>query len=231
VFGVHFGQPDQIDDDGGRIGGAICPPIGSPYPVVQFSRHQYERALAMACDLDWPAASVSQKRFDLASKLQNRLARGHQSIGNAGRGVTSSEAWPAQSEAMLATRGKSVHITNAGVSGDTNAGMLSRLDSAVPDGIKFVLLDRFGGGWNARRLGKGSQTARFEARLGLTNNIKPGRTSEEGGPACSAKSLSLDSAYATCERTRNQSIRKIMGSTSSITIKKTKNGCGGPTWK
>jgi hypothetical protein len=57
------------------------------------------------------------------------------------------------------------------------------------------------------------------------------RTSEEGGPVRSAKSLSLDSAYATCERTRNQSIRKIMGSTSSITIKKTKNGCGGPTWK
>jgi hypothetical protein len=86
VFGVHFGQPDQIDDDGGRIGGAICPPIGSPYPVLLFSRHQYERAPAMACDLDWPAARVSQKRFDLASKLQNRLARGHQS---------SSEAWPA----------------------------------------------------------------------------------------------------------------------------------------
>jgi hypothetical protein len=119
---------------------------------------------------------------------------------------------------MLATRGKSVHIANAGVSGDTNAGMLSRLDSAVPDGTKFVLLDRFGGGWNARRLGR--KPARFEACLGLTNNIKPGRTSGEGGPICSAKSLSLDSAYATCERIRNQSIRKITGSTSSITIKK-----------
>ena len=170
-------------------------------------------------------ASISRLNFKIVWPVATRL------LENAGRGVTSSEAWPAQSEAMLATRGKSVHITNAGVSSDTNAGMLSRLDSAVPDGTKFVLLDRFGGGWNARRLGKGSQTARFEACLGLTNNIKPGRTSGEGGPICSAKSLSLDSAYATCERTRNQSIRKIMGSTSSITIKKTKNGCGGPTWK
>jgi len=90
----------------------------------------------------------------------------------AGRGVTSSEAWPAQLEAMLAAKGKSVHITNAGVSGDTNAGMLSRLDSAVPDGTKIVLLDRFGGGWNARRLGKGSQTAELagiEARLRSRN--------------------------------------------------------------
>jgi acyl-CoA thioesterase-1 len=86
----------------------------------------------------------------------------------AGRGVTGSEAWPAQLEVMLAAKGKGVHITNAGVSGDTNAGMLSRLDAAVPDGTKIVLLDRYGGGWNARRLGKGSQTAELaaiEARL------------------------------------------------------------------
>jgi acyl-CoA thioesterase-1 len=86
----------------------------------------------------------------------------------AGRGVTSSEAWPAQLEAMLAAKGKSAHVANAGVSGDTNAGMLSRLDSAVPDGTRIVLLDRLGGGWNARRLGKGSQAAELaeiEARL------------------------------------------------------------------
>ncbi|WP_249136558.1 GDSL-type esterase/lipase family protein [Bradyrhizobium tropiciagri] len=86
----------------------------------------------------------------------------------AGRGVSSSDAWPAQLEAMLAAKGRNVHVTNAGISGDTNAGMLARLDSAVPEGTKIVLLDRFGGGWNARRRGQGDQNAdlaAIEARL------------------------------------------------------------------
>ena len=48
----------------------------------------------------------------------------------AGRGVSSSDAWPAQLEGMLAAKGRNVHVTNAGISGDTNAGMLARLDSA-----------------------------------------------------------------------------------------------------
>jgi acyl-CoA thioesterase-1 len=86
----------------------------------------------------------------------------------AGRGVSSSDAWPAQLEGMLAAKGRKVHVTNAGISGDTNAGMLARLDSAVPQGTKVVLLDRRGGGWNARRRGMGDQNAELaaiEARL------------------------------------------------------------------
>jgi acyl-CoA thioesterase-1 len=86
----------------------------------------------------------------------------------AGRGVSSAEAWPAQLEGMLAAKGRHVHVVNAGINGDTNAGMLDRLDSAVPEGTKIVLLDRLGGGWNGRRLGRGSQTtelASVEARL------------------------------------------------------------------
>ena len=86
----------------------------------------------------------------------------------AGRGVSSSDAWPAQLEGMLAAKGRKVHVTNAGINGDTNAGMLARLDSAVPQGTKIVLLDRLGGGWNGRRLGQGSQNAELaaiEARL------------------------------------------------------------------
>ena len=52
----------------------------------------------------------------------------------AGRGVSSSDAWPAQLQGMLAAKGRNVQVTNAGISGDTNAGMLARLDSAVPRG-------------------------------------------------------------------------------------------------
>ncbi len=86
----------------------------------------------------------------------------------AGRGVSNSDAWPAQLEGMLAAKGRNVHVTNAGISGDTNAGMLARLDSAVPAGTRIVLLDRYGGGWNARRRGQGDQNtelAAIEARL------------------------------------------------------------------
>jgi len=86
----------------------------------------------------------------------------------AGRGVSSAEAWPAQLEGMLAAKERSVHVVNAGINGDTNAGMLARLESAVPDGTRIVLLDRFGGGWNARRRGLGDQSAELatiEARL------------------------------------------------------------------
>lgn len=86
----------------------------------------------------------------------------------AGRGVSSSEAWPAQLEGLLAAKGLKVHITNAGISGDTNAGMLARLDSAVPEGTRIVILDKLGGGWNARRKGEGDQNtelAAIEVRL------------------------------------------------------------------
>jgi acyl-CoA thioesterase-1 len=86
----------------------------------------------------------------------------------AGRGVSSSDAWPAQLQGMLAARGRNVQVSNAGLNGDTNAGMLGRLDSAVPQGTRIVLLDRLGGGWNGRRLGQGSQPAELaaiEARL------------------------------------------------------------------
>ncbi|MBN8959516.1 MAG: hypothetical protein J0H71_00165 [Rhizobiales bacterium] len=86
----------------------------------------------------------------------------------AGRGVSSVDAWPAQLEAMLAAKGRHIHVANAGINGDTNARMLARLDSAVPSGTKIVLLDRKGGGWNGRRLRQGAQEAELaaiEARL------------------------------------------------------------------
>jgi acyl-CoA thioesterase-1 len=62
----------------------------------------------------------------------------------AGRGVSTSEAFPAQLESMLRARGSRTHVTNAGVSGDTTGGMLSRLSSSVPDGTKIVVV-QYGG--------------------------------------------------------------------------------------
>jgi acyl-CoA thioesterase-1 len=61
-----------------------------------------------------------------------------------GHGVSSSESYPAQLQAMLQAQGSSLRVTNAGVYGDTTGGMLARLSSAVPEGTKFVIL-QFGG--------------------------------------------------------------------------------------
>jgi acyl-CoA thioesterase I len=61
-----------------------------------------------------------------------------------GKGVSSSESFPAQLQAMLQARGSGLRVANAGISGDTTGGMLARLSSAVPEGTKIVIL-QFGG--------------------------------------------------------------------------------------
>lgn len=58
----------------------------------------------------------------------------------AGYGVAASEALPAVLEKLLQAKGHAVEIQNAGVSGDTSAGGLARLDWAVPDGTDAVIL-------------------------------------------------------------------------------------------
>jgi hypothetical protein len=58
----------------------------------------------------------------------------------AGKGVSRSEAYPAQLEAALKARGLDVSVTNAGVNGDQTTDVLGRLDSAVPDGTRLVII-------------------------------------------------------------------------------------------
>jgi acyl-CoA thioesterase I len=57
-----------------------------------------------------------------------------------GYGVGSGEAFPQQLEAMLHAKGKQYSVSNQGVYGDTTAGVLARLDSAVPQGTRVVIL-------------------------------------------------------------------------------------------
>ncbi|MCB1512574.1 MAG: arylesterase [Hyphomicrobiaceae bacterium] len=59
----------------------------------------------------------------------------------AGYGLAAENAFPAQLEAALKRRGHAVTIVNAGVSGDTTAAGLQRLDWAVPDGTDGVILE------------------------------------------------------------------------------------------
>jgi acyl-CoA thioesterase I len=59
----------------------------------------------------------------------------------AGFGLPPEAAFPARLEAALRAKGHAVQIANAGVSGDTPAGGLARLDWSVPDGTDAVILE------------------------------------------------------------------------------------------
>lgn len=58
----------------------------------------------------------------------------------AGYQLPPDEAFPAQLEALAKSKGLDVTITNAGVSGDTTADGLARLDWSIPDGTDGVIL-------------------------------------------------------------------------------------------
>jgi acyl-CoA thioesterase-1 len=59
----------------------------------------------------------------------------------AGFGLPQNEAFPAQLENALKARGQEVKVVNAGVSGDTAAAGLARLDWALPDDASAVIIE------------------------------------------------------------------------------------------
>jgi acyl-CoA thioesterase-1 len=64
--------------------------------------------------------------------------------------VSRAYAYPEVLEEMLRAAGLDVHVKNSGVNGDTTAGMLERLDRAVPKGTKLAIVQ---GGYNDLRKG------------------------------------------------------------------------------
>jgi len=87
-----------------------------------------------------------------------------------GFGVGSDNAYPARLQALLRARGIDVHVINAGVLGDVTAGMLNRIDSAVPKGTDIVVLQpgandlRFFGTKAARTANIAAMEKRLRAR-------------------------------------------------------------------
>jgi acyl-CoA thioesterase I len=81
--------------------------------------------------------------------LGHSAARGH---------VAENEMWSAVLEGMLHARGSQVHVINAGINGETTGAELARVDSAVPDGTKIVILT-ISGYNDAHRLIDGSAGA------------------------------------------------------------------------
>jgi acyl-CoA thioesterase-1 len=87
-----------------------------------------------------------------------------------GWGVGGQSAYPAQLQALLRKKGIDANVTNAGVLGDVTAGMLSRLDAAVPKGTDIVILQpgandlRFFGTKAARTANVAAMVQRLHAR-------------------------------------------------------------------
>jgi len=81
-----------------------------------------------------------------------------------GWGIDSQKAYPAQLQALLRAKGYDAEVGNAGVSFDTTAGMLSRLDAVVPAGTKLVIIQP---GGNDRRflVSKERRAANIEAMV------------------------------------------------------------------
>ena len=59
----------------------------------------------------------------------------------AGYSLEAGQGFPEKLEKALREKGHDVVIANAGVSGDTTSGGLSRLDWSVPDGTQLVILE------------------------------------------------------------------------------------------
>ncbi len=86
-------------------------------------------AIALSATLGAWSAAQAQMRI---------VAIGDSQI--AGKGVSSNEAYPAKLEAALRAHGQNVVVTNAGVNGDTTAGVLARLDSSVANGTSVAVV-------------------------------------------------------------------------------------------
>ena len=59
----------------------------------------------------------------------------------AGYGLPATDTFPARLQRALQAKGYNVEIENAGVSGDTASGGLSRLDWSIPDGTDGVIVE------------------------------------------------------------------------------------------
>lgn len=106
--------------------------------------------------------SLAQQPTIVALGASNTSGRGR---GRTAGGVSRGQAYPARLQAMLKRRGVNARVINAGIAGDTTAGMLARLDTAVPRGTRIVILQP--GGNDARRglSGRSSNIAAIRSRL------------------------------------------------------------------
>jgi len=118
------------------------------------------------------ALAAALVAFAQASPLQARplniVAIG--ASNTTGFGVGEQNAYPAVLQALLRKKGIAANVVNAGFNGDVTAGMLRRIDSAVPKGTDIVILQpggndlRFFGTKAARAANVAAMAQRMRAR-------------------------------------------------------------------
>jgi len=91
----------------------------------------------MACAFLLLGAAPAWSSDIVALGASNTLGKGR---GQGHGGVERGQAYPAQLQAMLRQQGCKVTVTNAGVAGDTPAGMLARLPKVITKSTKVVIL-------------------------------------------------------------------------------------------
>ncbi len=125
-----------------------------------------------ACHQQQPAAPAEQSQSDAAAQVpvmgrELRIVALGDSLF-AGYGLEPGQSYPAHLEAALRARGINARITNAGVSGDTTAGGLERLDftlNSLPQSPDLVIIS-LGGNDMLRSLPPEQTRANLDAILG-----------------------------------------------------------------
>lgn len=115
----------------------------------------------------WLSAAMLLSVLPIAAKAAPILIVATGADNTAGRGtgkkhpsgVDRAEAYPAQLEAMLRSRGVDARVVNAGVAHDNTLGILRRLSSDVPDGTALVILNVAKG--NDKKQGVGGSQAGY----------------------------------------------------------------------
>ena len=92
---------------------------------------KFLRGLALSVSVCLLASAATAQQIKI-------VALGHSAFVS--QAVPTKEDYPAQLQGALRARGYDVEVSNAGVWGDTTSGVLRRLDKAVPDGTRIVLL-------------------------------------------------------------------------------------------
>ena len=104
-----------------------------------------------------PAASAAHAAQVVALGASNTEGKGR---GRTPDGVPRAQAYPAQLERLLNAGGCRVRVLNAGVAGDTTAGMLRRLPGLLGKDTKVLVLQP---GGNDARQGVGGRAANIAA--------------------------------------------------------------------
>jgi acyl-CoA thioesterase I len=118
--------------------GSARPPRSYGKSSRQMKRGGWLAAVIKLCVLGAGMALVTTYP-SAAERIVNIVAFGDSLT--AGYGLAANEAFPAQLQRALSAKGLAVNVVNAGVSGDTAAGGLARLDWSVPDGTDAVILE------------------------------------------------------------------------------------------